>query len=84
MILKQRFQDGRTNYTDIGDDFMYTQFFADGFSALAKSGEMNEQSLKDCMGIIHYGVDKKQIPIYKDFPQWIYSNDGRLFMNLTP
>jgi len=42
MVLKQRFQDGRTNYTDIGDDFMYTQFFGEGFSKLAERENMNE------------------------------------------
>ena len=83
MVLKQRFQSGRTNYTDIGDDFMYTQFFGDGFGDIAKRAEMNEQDLKDCIGFIHYATYKKQIPIYKDFPQWIYSNDGKLFSTLT-
>jgi len=83
MVLKQRFQDGRTNYTDIGDDFMYTEFFGDGFNDLCKRAGLNEQSKKDCIGFIHYAMDKRQIPIYKDFPQWIYYNDGQLFMTLV-
>lgn len=83
MILKQRFGDGRTNYIDIGDDFMYTQFMGDGFKDLVESEGMGEDAQKDCLGFIHNTMDKKQIPIYKDFPQWIYSNDGKLFLNLT-
>jgi len=83
MVLKQRFQDGRTNYTDIGDDFMYTQFMGDGFKDLAEREGMGEDAQKDCLGFIHSTMDKKAIPIYKNFQQWVYSNNGKLFMTLS-
>ncbi len=82
MMLKQRFDEGRTNYTDIGKDFMYTEFFGDGFDDITKQMGLNEDSKKDCKGVIHDGRGL-QIPIYNVFPQWIYTNDGQLFMTLV-
>jgi len=82
MILKQRFADGRTAYTDIGNQWLYIQQIASEFKDLAKEYFRSPELEKDCIGLIQYG-DRKTEPIYKDFPQWIYSNDGQLFMNLT-
>lgn len=82
MILKQRFADGRTAYTDISDQWLYIQQNAEEFKdAVAHYFEGGEFE-KDCIGLIQYG-DRKTEPIYKDFPQWIYSNDGQLFLTLT-
>lgn len=83
MILKQRFADGRTNYKDIGNDFMFIQPMADDFEMWAKDHFTDkEQKMKeDCIGFICYS--KTSEPIFKDFPQWIYSNDGQLFMTLS-
>ena len=81
MVLKIKYGDGRTNYTVIGNDFMYTEFFGDGFENLCKGMGLNEQSKKDCMGIIHDGKGL-QVPIYKQFPTQICSNDGQTFATL--
>lgn len=82
MILKQRFADGRTAYTDIGNQWLYIQQPSNSFKELMagyfKSGELGV----DCIGFIEYG-DRRVEPIFKTFPQWIYSNEGSLFMNLT-
>lgn len=83
MVLKQNFQTGRTNYTDIGNDWMYTEFFGDGFSDIAKRLGLNDQSIKDCKGFIDFNNDKNHIPIYKDFEQSVYSDDGKLFLTLV-
>jgi len=82
MILKQRFSDGRTAYTDIGDQWLYIQKSADEFKDLAQHYIRSPELEKDCIGLIEYGEGKTE-PIYADFPQWIYSNDGKLFMTLT-
>lgn len=83
MILKQRFADGRTNYKDIGNDFMFIQPMADDFEMWAKDHftEKEQKMKEDCIGFICY--NKTSEPIFKDFPQWIYSNDGQLFMILS-
>jgi len=82
MILKQRFADGRTAYTDIGDQWLYIQKSADEFKELVKDYTRSPELEKDCIGLIEYG-ERKLEPIYTDFPQWVYSNDGQLFMTLT-
>jgi len=82
MILKQRFSDGRTAYTDIGDQWMYIQKSADEFKELAQDYIRSTELEKDCIGLIEYG-ERKIEPIYTDFPQWVYSNDGQLFLTLT-
>lgn len=82
MILKQRFADGRTAYTDIGDQFLYIQQAATEFKELAAEFIRSPEMEKECTGLIQHG--KRQIePIYVDFPQWIHSNNGQLFMDLT-
>ena len=81
MILKQRFADGRTAYTDIGDQFLHIQPNATEFKELAADYLRSPEIEKDCIGLIQHG--ERQIePLYKDFPQWIYSNDGKFFMTL--
>lgn len=83
MVLKQRFEHGRTAYTDIGDNFLYIQQNAEEFKdACAHHFEGRTEFEKDCIGLIQYG-ERKTEPIYKDFPQWVYSNDGQLFITLT-
>jgi hypothetical protein len=82
MVLKQRFADGRTNYIDLGNDFTYIQPVAEEFDAYSVIDKMSEVEKEDCKGFICYGEQKHE-PIYKDFPQWIYSNDGQLFMTLV-
>lgn len=82
MVLKQRFAEGRTNYKDIGNDWMYIQNAAQHeFNNILKDHFVNEANGKDCIGFICWG--KEIEPIYKDFPQWIYSSDGQLFMTLA-
>lgn len=83
MILKQRFEQGRTAYTDIGEQFLYIQQNAPEFKELAAEYFRSPELEKDCIGLIQHG-NRKTEPIYKDFPQWIYSNDGQLFITLTP
>jgi len=82
MILKQRFADGRTAYTDIGDQWLYIQKPAGEFKDLVKDFTRSPELEKDCIGLIEYG-ERKMEPIYIDFPQWVYSNHGQLFMTLT-
>ena len=81
MILKQRFADGRTNYIDIGNDFTFIQPMAEEFDRYADLDKMNEEEKKSCAGFICY--QREHAPIFKDFPQWVYSNDGQLFMTLV-
>ncbi len=82
MVLKQRFADGRTAYTDIGEQWLYIQPAATEFKGLAYEYLRSPEPEKDCIGLIQYG--KRQLePIFKDFPQWIYSNDGQLFLTLN-
>jgi hypothetical protein len=82
MILKQRFADGRTAYADIGNQWLYIQKAAAEFEELSKEFIRSPELEKDCIGLIQYG--ERQIePIYADFPQWILSNDGQLFMTIV-
>lgn len=81
MVLKQRFADGRTNYIDIGSDWTYIQPIAEEHAGYCDIDKMNEKERGDCAGFICY--ERKHIPIFKDFPQWIYSNDGQLFLTLV-
>lgn len=81
MVLKQRFADGRTNYIDIGDNWMYIQQNAEDFKGLAERAYLDDRNRPDCIGFVCY--NKAEEPIFKDFPQWIYTNDGQLFMSLT-
>jgi len=82
MVLKQRFADGRTAYTDIGEQWLYIQKAASEFKELAQEYFRSSELEKECIGLIQHG-DRKNEPIYVDFPQWIYSNDGQLFLTLT-
>jgi len=83
MVLKQRFSDGRTQFIDIGDDWMLIQQNAADFEMqkTAHFGDLAATHGKDVHAFICYG-DRKTEPLYKGYPQWIYSNDGRLFMNV--
>jgi hypothetical protein len=81
MILKQRFAEGRTNYIDIGSDWLYIQRDADVFKKEIDEHFINPQNAAGCIGLIRF--NQRVEPIYKDFSQWIYSNDGQIFMNLT-
>ncbi len=81
MVLKQRFAEGRTNYKDIGEDFMYVQKHSGEFDKLLHQHIDTEPYRNACLGFITWGKDAE--PIYEDFPQWIYSNDGQLFMTLV-
>ena len=61
---------------------MYLQQNAEEFKdAVAHYFEGRTEFEKDCVGLIQYG-DRKTQPIYKDFPQWIYTDEGKLFMTL--
>jgi len=82
MILKQRFADGRTAYTDIGEQWLYIQQHAEEFKDAYVHHFAGAVTDKDCIGLIQYGNQKTE-PIYKNFPQWIYSNDGQLFMTIV-
>lgn len=82
MVLKQRFATGRTSYEDIGSKWSYVQpADEETFDSYCKIHKMNEKEMVDCVGFICY--DRGSIPIFKDFPQWIYSNDGSLFLQLV-
>lgn len=81
MVLKQRFADGRTNYIDIGNDFLYIQRNSPDFETLAQAELNTDAYRKACIGFVCY--DKKSEPIYEDFQQWVYSNDGQLFLTLV-
>lgn len=81
MVLKQRFADGRTNYKYIGDDWMLIQQNESNFEMILGRNIPNDEMRKDCIAFVCY--EKNEEPIFKDFPQWIYSNDGQLFMSLT-
>lgn len=82
MVLKQRFADGRTAYTDIGDSFLLLTRAEKEFEDLAEEYFRTTELQKDCIALIQYG-ERKTEPIYTDFPQWIYSNNGQLFLTLT-
>jgi len=82
MVLKQRFADGRTAYTNIGEQFLYIQQNAVEFKDACAHYFEGRNFETDCIGLIQYG-ERKTEPIYKDFPQWVYSNDGQLFLTLS-
>jgi len=82
MVLKQRFSEGNTNYADLGSSFVYIQVSNPDFERLLQTHLNTDAFRKDCIGFIMYG-DNRTEPIYKDFPQWIYSSDGQLFMTLV-
>lgn len=82
MILKQRFADDKTAYTDIGGQWVYIQQSATEFKEIAAEYFRNSELEKDCIGFIRHR-DRETEPIYKDFSQWIHSNDGQLFMTLS-
>jgi hypothetical protein len=81
MVLKQRFAEGRTNYIDIGSEWQYIQVNSGLFESRIEAHFQNKENAKGCIGLIEFKGNTE--PIYKDFPQWIYSNDGKLFMTLT-
>lgn len=81
MVLKQRFADGRTNYVDIGRDWTHIQQGAEEYEKYCEIDRMNEKLKSTCKGFICY--ERTHIPIFRDFPQWVYSNDGQLFLTLV-
>ena len=82
MILKQRFAEGNTNYIDLGDTFVYRKRGSEDFETLLQRHLNTDAYRRDCIGFVLFG-DKHVEPIYRDFPQWVYSNDGKLFMTLN-
>lgn len=77
MVLKQRLQDGKTQFIDIGDNFLVITPY---------SKEWNPTQSKDIHSVISYCDYEGKLqhePLYKDFFQWIYSNDGQLFLTLN-
>lgn len=83
MVLKQRFEQGRTQFIDIGNDWMLIQQNAVDFEMIKKEHFTGSDNLgNDVHAFILYG-DRKQEPLYRDFPQWVYTNDGQLFLTLT-
>jgi hypothetical protein len=80
MVLKQRFSEGKTHFIDIGDNFLLLQPHSDEW----KHNNINMS--KDAHAVIMFtdihGKSQEEW-LYKDFPQWIYTNDGQLFLNLT-
>lgn len=87
MVLKQRFANGRTNYTEIGNSFQVETPASEGWSDTLN--KRNELCKTDVVAILSYnintGTEDKTVhePIYKDFRQWLYSNSGQLFLTLT-
>lgn len=81
MVLKQRFADGRTNYIDIGEQWLLVQSNAEDFEIILKRHFKEVPITENCIAFICYG--KHEEPIFKYYHQWIYSSDGKLFMNLT-
>lgn len=77
MILKQRLRDGFTQFIDIGGNFTIST---------PANNEWNPNESKDVHGIVSYCDNNGKLqhePLYIDFPQWLYSNDGQLFITLT-
>lgn len=77
MILKQRLRDGFTQFINIGNNFTILT---------PANKDWNPAESKDVHSIITYSDYKGTMqhePLYIDFPQWIYSNDGQLFLTLT-
>lgn len=88
MILKQRFTDGRTNYTEIGSDFQIETPASPEWDATMQS--MGTAQYKtDVIAVLTFSVSEgtedklKHEPIYKDFRQWLYTDAGKLFLTLS-
>ena len=80
MVLKQRFADGKTHYIYIGNSWLYIQpaspLWPDEIESYFKDAKSD-----GCVGFIQY--EKETEPIFDCYPQWIYSDDGKLFMTLV-
>lgn len=87
MVLKQRFADGRTNFTDIGNDFQIETPASPEWGCALKN--LDKDFKTDVVAVLTYNINQAtsdhvmQELIYKDFQQWIYSNDGQLFLTLN-
>jgi hypothetical protein len=83
MILKQRFANGRTQFIDIGSDFLVLTRANENWDMELTNyfGKENAPLSKDVHALIQYS-ERKTEPLYIGFPQWIYSNDGQLFQTL--
>jgi len=87
MVLKQRFADGRTHFIDIGGNFQIETPVSPEWDKTWQGHAMTFKT--DVVAVITYSVNVNgedkimHEPIYKDFPQWIYSNDGQLFKTLV-
>lgn len=82
MIFKQRFEHGRTNFKDIGSDFMIVTRASDEFQDIVNKHFHDGTDKKDIHAFLLYG-EREIEPLYIDFQQWIYTNDGQMFLNLT-
>ena len=86
MILKQRFAEGRTHFIDIGNNF---QIETPASPEWDKTWQGYSTFKTDVVAVVSYSVNTQgedrimHEPIYKDFSQWIYSNNGQLFLTLT-
>lgn len=80
MVLVQKFSDGKTQYIDIGNNFVI-------ITPVSNEWVVNEVNMsKDAhmmLSYCDYNGNCQYEPLYNDFKQWIYSNNGQLFMNLT-
>lgn len=79
MILKIRFAPGRTQYIDLGNEFLFYEQQSEEYPGLLKDMGINPESEKDCIGVVS---GKDSTPIYNCFVTEIFSNDGQLFMVL--
>lgn len=84
MILKQRFAEGKTQFIDIGSNFLIvTKASAEYDSVSDRHFNGDKVWRKDVYAFIEYGEKGDIEPLFDDFLQWIYSNDGQLFLTLT-
>ena len=77
MILKQRLADGKTQFIDLGNNFVIITSAAQDWSP------MQSKDVYQIISYMDYNGKLQHEPLYKDFLHWIYSNDGQLFLNLT-
>lgn len=80
MVLKQRFADGRTQFIDIGNNFVIITPAHENWNM---QKVMNKEDVHSIIEYVDYNSHLQVEPLYKDFLQWIYSNDGQLFLTLT-
>jgi hypothetical protein len=79
MVLKQRFAEGKTQFIDIGENFVIITPANENWNDVIKR-DKDVHSVIEFTG--HNGKSQFE-PLYTDFYQWIYSNDGQLFLTLT-